>query len=129
MLPINLFINYICCLLSEIYFYLLTLLACLPACLPAYLLVCLLACFPGGCSFYIKNKLKTEVFNVKNFINKIFFSIITKNLNWEISTKNLILFKRWDKVKKNGRSLKNAILRGGIKYRINWGVNYLKRGG
>ena len=26
------------------------------------------------------------------------FSFITKNLNWEISTKNLVIFKRWDGV-------------------------------
>ena len=29
---------------------------------------------------------------------KVFFSAITKNLNWEISTKNLVTFKRWDGV-------------------------------
>ena len=29
---------------------------------------------------------------------KIFFSIMTKNLNREISTKNLVTFKRWDGV-------------------------------
>ena len=28
----------------------------------------------------------------------MFFSVITKNLNWEISTKNLVTFKRWDGV-------------------------------
>ena len=37
-----------------------------------------------GCSFYIK-KLKSEIFN--------------DNLNWEILTKNLVTFKRWDGVK------------------------------
>ena len=26
----------------------------------------------------------------------MFFSVITKNSNWEISTKNLVTFKRWD---------------------------------
>ena len=26
----------------------------------------------------------------------MFFSVMTKNLNWEISAKNLITFKRWD---------------------------------
>ena len=26
----------------------------------------------------------------------MFFSAITKNLNWEILTKNLVIFKRWD---------------------------------
>ena len=33
----------------------------------------------------------------KKNINKIFSSVITKNLNWEISTKNLVTFKRWVK--------------------------------
>ena len=27
------------------------------------------------------------------------FSVITKNLNWEILTKNLVTFKRWEWVK------------------------------
>ena len=26
----------------------------------------------------------------------MFLSLITKNLNWEILTKNLVTFKRWD---------------------------------
>ena len=26
----------------------------------------------------------------------MFFSVITKNLNWDILTKNLLTFKRWD---------------------------------
>ena len=29
----------------------------------------------------------------------MFFSVITKNLNWKILTKNLVTFKRWDGVK------------------------------
>ena len=29
----------------------------------------------------------------------MFFSVITENLNWEIVTKNLVTFKRWDGVK------------------------------
>ena len=29
----------------------------------------------------------------------MFFSVITKNLNWEIITKNLFSFKRWDGIK------------------------------
>ena len=29
----------------------------------------------------------------------MFFSVITKKLNWEILTKNLVTFKRWDGVK------------------------------
>ena len=33
----------------------------------------------------------------------MFFSTITKDLNWEILTKNLVTFKRWDGVK-DGKS-------------------------
>ena len=29
----------------------------------------------------------------------MFFSVITKNLNWEILTKNLVTIKRWDEDK------------------------------
>ena len=48
---------------------------------------------------------------------KMFFSVITNNLNWEILTKNLVTFKRWDGVKDEkfeyyGGSLKNSIFRG-----------------
>ena len=28
----------------------------------------------------------------------MFFSVMTKNLNWENSTNNLVTFKRWDGV-------------------------------
>ena len=28
----------------------------------------------------------------------MFFSVITKNLNWQILTNNLVTFKRWDEV-------------------------------
>ena len=28
----------------------------------------------------------------------MFFSVMTKNLNWEILTKNIVSFKRWDMV-------------------------------
>ena len=28
----------------------------------------------------------------------MFFPVLTKNLNWEILTKNLVTFKRWDRV-------------------------------
>ena len=43
---------------------------------------------------------------------------MTKNLNWEISTKNFVTFKRWDSVndekfKYYGSSLKDPILRRG----------------
>ena len=42
-----------------------------------------------GCNFYIKNKLKSEIFNYKkSLLAKIFFSVITKNSNWEVLTKN-----------------------------------------
>ena len=54
----------------------------------------------GGCSFYIKNKLKSEIFNDKKGLEtKMFLSVVTKNLNWAISTKSLVTFKRWDGVK------------------------------
>ena len=29
----------------------------------------------------------------------MFFSVIIKNLNWKVVTKNLVIFKRWDVVK------------------------------
>ena len=39
--------------------------------------------FQGGLQFYLKNKLKSEIFNNKKKVkNKNDFSIITKNLNW-----------------------------------------------
>ena len=46
------------------------------------------------------------------------FSVMTKNLNWEILIKNLLIFKRWDEVKDEkfqyyGGSLKNLVFRGG----------------
>ena len=49
----------------------------------------------------------------------MFSSVITKNLNWEILTKNLVTFKRWDGVKDEKfdyyrGSLKNQIFRGGL---------------
>ena len=53
----------------------------------------------------------------------MFFSVIAKNLNWEILTKNLVTFKRWDGVKDEkfqyyGGSLKNQypgeIYQGGL---------------
>ena len=48
----------------------------------------------------------------------MFFSVTTKNLNWEVLHKNLVTFKRWDGVKGEkfqyyGGSLKNPIIRGG----------------
>ena len=68
----------------------------------------------GGCSFYIKNKLKAEIFKDKRSLST---KMLTKNLNWKISfskTKNLVTFKRWNGVK-DGKlkhyqgSLKNLI--------------------
>ena len=52
----------------------------------------------------------------KKFIYKNVF-LITKNLNWEILTKILVTFKRWNGVKDEkfkcyGGSLKNPIFRG-----------------
>ena len=35
----------------------------------------------------------------KKFINKNVFPDTTKTFNWEISTKNLVTFKRWHGVK------------------------------
>ena len=48
----------------------------------------------------------------------MFFSVIPKNLNWEILTKNLVTFKRWDGVKDEKfqyywGSLKNLIFKRG----------------
>ena len=49
----------------------------------------------GGGNFHIKNKLKSQIFNDKKRLEaKIFFSVITKNSNWEILTENLVTFKR-----------------------------------
>ena len=42
----------------------------------------------------------------------MFLSVITKNLNWEILTKNLVTFKRWDGVRMKNfmvGSLKNPV--------------------
>ena len=35
----------------------------------------------------------------KSLQTKMFFSFITKNLNWDILTKNLDTLERWDEVK------------------------------
>ena len=35
----------------------------------------------------------------KSFIKQKFFSVITKNLNWEVLTKNSVTFKRSDGIK------------------------------
>ena len=40
--------------------------------------------FQGGVQISHKNKLKSEIFNDKKSLKaKIFFSVITKNSNWE----------------------------------------------
>ena len=46
----------------------------------------------GGCSFFIKSKLKSKIFNDKKLHQQKYFSDITKNLNWEILTKNSVTF-------------------------------------
>ena len=48
--------------------------------------------FQGGCSFYIKNKRKSEIFKDKIGL-KMFLSLITKNLNQKILAKNLATLK------------------------------------
>ena len=51
--------------------------------------------FTGGGNFHIKNKLKSGIFNEKKSLYaKIVFSVIIKNSNWEIWSKNLVTFKR-----------------------------------
>ena len=55
-----------------------------------------------GCNFYIKSKLKSEIFNEKKKKKKLetkTFSVKTNNLNWDILTKNLVIFRRWHVVK------------------------------
>ena len=56
-----------------------------------------------GCNFYIKSKLKSEIFNEKKKKKKLetktCFSVKTNNLNWDILTKNLVIFRRWHVVK------------------------------
>ena len=52
----------------------------------------------------------------------MFFSVMTKNFNWEISTKNLVTFKIWDGVNDekflyDERSLKNTIIKRGTRGR------------
>ena len=56
--------------------------------------------------------------NKKSLETEMFFSVIIKNLNWEILTKILPTFKRWDGVKDEKfeyyeGSLKNLLFRGG----------------
>ena len=51
-----------------------------------------------GCYFHQK-KLKSEIFNDKKVCKQKYFSVITKNSNWEISPKNLVSFKKQDGIK------------------------------
>ena len=49
----------------------------------------------------------------------MFFSVITKNLNWEVLTKNLVTFRRWnvvnlEKFQCHEDLLKNLIFSGGF---------------
>ena len=75
-------------------------------------------CTKWGSSFYIKNKLKSQIFICKKGLSaKMFFSVTTKNLNCEILTKNFVTFKRWDEIKNEKFwyywvSLKNLIFTG-----------------
>ena len=39
------------------------------------------------------------IMTIKGYEQKIFFSVITMNLNWETLPKNLVTFKRWDVIK------------------------------
>ena len=60
----------------------------------------------------------------------MFFSVITKNLNQEISTKNLVTFKRWDGFKDEnlwGFTEKSDFQGGGFTKKHNIGRNCLKR--
>ena len=70
----------------------------------------------------------------KIYKQKCFSLLITKNLNWEILTKNLVIFKRRDGVKDenfwyDGVSLKNLIFKGVVHEKpIYRKRNCLKRG-
>ena len=47
----------------------------------------------------------------KVYKQKMFFSILAKTLNWEVLTKNLVTFKRWDRMR-----VFQIALRGGGKF-------------
>ena len=56
--------------------------------------------FQGKLQFLYKKKLKSETFKDKKSLwTTMFFSVTSKNLNWEILTKNLVNFKIWYGVK------------------------------
>ena len=49
--------------------------------------------FQGVLQFLHKNNIKSEIFNnKKKLLTKMFFSVITKILIWEILTTNLVTF-------------------------------------
>ena len=47
----------------------------------------------------------------KVYKQKMFFSILAKTLNWEDSTKNLVTFKRWERIR-----VFQIVVRGGGKF-------------
>ena len=54
----------------------------------------------------------------KKVYKQKYFSVVTKNLNWGMLTKNLVTFKRWDGIKDEKfyyyrGPLKNPIFKGG----------------
>ena len=55
--------------------------------------------FRVGCSFYIKINHNLKYLTTKEVYEQKCFSVTTKNLNWEILSKNLVTFKRCDGVK------------------------------
>ena len=54
--------------------------------------------FPGKLQFLHKNNKMPKYLMTQCLKIKMFFSVITKNLSWGISTKNLVTFKRRDGV-------------------------------
>ena len=73
--------------------------------------------FSGCYSFYIKNELKSEIWNNnKKPIDNNFFLCHNLYKNWEILSKNLVTFKRWDgfKDEKRDHYEKLDFYRGGV---------------
>ena len=63
----------------------------------------------------------------------MFLSVVTKNLNWKILTKNLVTFKRLDGVKDEkfyyyAGSLKNPIFRVGVHEKPIYRAEFPKKG-
>ena len=50
--------------------------------------------FRGWVAISHKKKLKSEMFSDKKSLAKFFFSVITKNSNWEVLPKNLVTINR-----------------------------------